>query len=56
MRALDQEIKEATNGKRSLDDVLRTLVDAHKPVTNAAFRAAAVALIGGPSQALAHCP
>jgi hypothetical protein len=56
MRALDQEIREATGGKRSLDQVMQTLVTAHKPVTNAAFRAAAVALIGGPATALANCP
>jgi hypothetical protein len=56
MRSLDQEIREATGGKQSLDQVLQTLVAAHKPVTNQAFRAAAVALIGGPATALAHCP
>ena len=56
MRALDQEIREATGDKRSLDDVLQTLVEAHAPVTNAAFRAAAVKLIGGPARSLANCP
>jgi hypothetical protein len=56
MRALDREIRTATHDKQSLDDVARTLADARRPVTNAAFRSAVVALIGGPATALAECP
>ena len=56
MHALDREIRAATHDKRSLDDIARTLVDARQPVTNATFRSTVVALIGGPSAALAECP
>jgi hypothetical protein len=56
MRALDREIRAATHDQKSLDDLVRTLTDAHAPVTNAAFRSAAVVLIGGPTTALAECP
>lgn len=56
MRALDREIRTATHDRRSLDDVARTLADARQPVTNAAFRSAAAALIGEPPAALVGCP
>ncbi len=56
MRALDAEIRTATHDHKSLDDLARTLTDAHTPVTNKAFRTAAVALIGAPAVALAGCP
>jgi predicted metalloprotease with PDZ domain len=56
MRALDREIRAATNGKASLDAVMQQLVDADEPVTNSQFRAAAAALIGGPVTTLADCP
>ena len=56
MRALDREIRAATHDRGSLDDLARSLTDAHEPVTNAAFRSAAVALIGAPSVSLAKCP
>jgi hypothetical protein len=56
MRALDQQIRAATQGKSSLDTVVAALVDAHRAVTNAAFRAAAVARVGAPPAALADCP
>lgn len=56
MRALDTEIRAATDDKKSLDDVVRTLVRADRSVTNADFRAAATALIGKPPKALAQCP
>ncbi len=56
MRALDREIRNATHDEKSLDDVARTLADAHRAVTNAALRSAARALIGAPPAALAECP
>ena len=56
MRALDREIRAATHDKQSLDDVARALAAAHQPVTNAGFRSAVVALMGGPATALAECP
>ncbi len=56
MHALDGEIRAATRDRKSLDDLARTLVQAHAPVTNKAFRASAIALIGGPATALAGCP
>jgi predicted metalloprotease with PDZ domain len=56
MRALDTEIRAATRGTASLDAVTQKLIDANEPVTNAAFRADAAALIGGPAAALADCP
>jgi len=56
MRALDQQIRSATQGKSSLDTLVAALVDARRPVTNAAFRAAAVTLVGAPAAALAECP
>ena len=56
MRALDLEIRGATHDKKSLDDLVRTLTAADKPVTNGAFRAGAVLLIGGPATALTECP
>lgn len=56
MRALDEEIRKGTDNLKSLDDVVRTLVNAHRPVTNAAFRAEASRLLGKPPRALAKCP
>ena len=56
MRALDKEIRAATGDKKSLDDIVRALVRAHRPVTNAEFRALATGLIGKPARALASCP
>jgi len=56
MRALDREIRAATHDGKSLDNLARTLSDAHAPVTNAGFRAAAAKLIGAAPKALAGCP
>ncbi len=56
MRALDREIRAATHEKKSLDDLARAMSEAHVPVSNSAFRAAAAALIGGAPKALAACP
>ena len=56
MRALDLEIRGATHDKKSLDDLVRALTAADTLVTNAAFRAGAVLLIGGPATALTECP
>jgi len=56
MRALDKEIRAATDDEKSLDDLVRTLVRANRSVTNADFRAAATELIGKPAKALAGCP
>ena len=56
MHALDREIRTATHDQKSLDDLARTMVAAHAPVTNAAFRAAAATLISGPATSLAQCP
>ena len=56
MRALDREIRAATHDAKSLDDLARSLVEAHAPVTNAGFREAATGLIGVAPKALAGCP
>lgn len=56
MRALDNEIRDATGNKKSLDDVVRALVHADRSVTNADFRAAVTGMIGNPARALASCP
>jgi predicted metalloprotease with PDZ domain len=56
MRALDQQIRAATQGKSSLDTLVATFAKVHRPVTNAAFQTAAAALIGAPAAALADCP
>lgn len=56
MRALDTEIRAATDDRKSLTDVVHALVSADRPVTNAAFRALATDLIGKSPRALADCP
>ena len=56
MHALDREIRAATHDGKSLDDLARTLSEAHVPVINAGFRAAAAKLIGAAPKALAGCP
>ena len=53
---LDREIRAATHDGKSLDDLARTLSEAHLPVTNAGFHAAAAKLIGAAPKALAGCP
>ena len=55
-RALDREIRAATHDGKSLDDLARSLSEAHAPVTNAGFRTAAAGLIGAAPKALAGCP
>lgn len=56
MRALDTEIRTASNNKASLDTLVQKLVHDNKTVTNSDFRAAAKELTGGPVRALASCP
>jgi hypothetical protein len=56
MRALDSEIRTATDDKESLDTVVQMLVRADKTITNADFREAASQLIEGPVRSLANCP
>ncbi len=56
MRALDREIRTATHDAKSLDDLTRELAATRENVTNARFRAAAKALIGGTPTALTGCP
>ena len=56
MRALDREIRAATHDAKSLDDLARSLAEAHAPVTNAGFREAATRLTGAAPKALAGCP
>ncbi|MEZ5504358.1 MAG: hypothetical protein R3E50_17485, partial [Halioglobus sp.] len=56
MRSLDSEIQAGTHEKSSLDTVVRMLVHANKPVTNADFRAAATQLLQEVPRALADCP
>jgi hypothetical protein len=56
MRALDKEIRAATDNEKSLDTLVQKFVRANKSVTNADFREAAEKIIGGPARALANCP
>lgn len=56
MRALDLEIRAATRATKTLDDLIRALSAAREPITNAAFRATARALVGAAPAALAGCP
>jgi hypothetical protein len=56
MRALDAEIRAATQDESSIDTLVQLVVEASTPITNAAFRASASELIGGPVKALAGCP
>lgn len=56
MSRLDNEIRSKTDGRSSLDTLVRKLVEADRNVTNAEFRTAAEALLGGPARALAECP
>jgi hypothetical protein len=56
MRALDSEIRAATDDKESLDTLVQMLVSANISITNADFREAASQLIEGPVRALADCP
>ncbi len=51
--ALDTEIREASGGKRNLDDVLRRLAGGHGRLDLAELRAAAAREIGEPSKTLA---
>lgn len=53
MRELDREILRETERKRSLDEVVRQLVEADERVDLEAFRATAEAVIGKPSKVLA---
>ena len=52
MRALDREIREASDGKRSLDDVARELTREGKPITAARFRELATATAGTPLRSM----
>jgi len=56
LRALDKEIRARSGNAFSLDTLARNLAQAHSPVTNADFRAAASALVKGPVRALSGCP
>lgn len=56
MRALDTEIRTATDGRKSLDTLVQNLMSADRSITNADFRAAASELVKGPVRALANCP
>ncbi len=56
MRALDAQIRAATDNQESLDALTLQLVRAGVPVTNAEFHARAEQLMGGPVAALADCP
>ena len=52
MRALDSEIRAATDGKESLDTLVQMLVSANISITNADFHETACQLIEGPVRAL----
>jgi hypothetical protein len=52
MRATDAEIREASGGKRNIDDVARELSRAHGPVTLALFQELAAEAAGRPVEAL----
>ncbi|CAA0108008.1 Uncharacterised protein [Halioglobus japonicus] len=47
LREIDAEIRESSDGERSLDDVVRQLSDEDKPITNKRFRELAMAAAGG---------
>jgi hypothetical protein len=48
LRAIDEEIRHASGGRGSLDDVVRQLADEGKPVTLARFRELATSAAGAP--------
>lgn len=52
MRELDREIHRRTGRSKSLDEVVRRLVDARKPVDPAGFRDAVEQVMGAPSELL----
>lgn len=52
MRALDTEIRQATRGKASLDDVARRLAEERGTITLARMQEAAEAVAGGPLRSL----
>jgi hypothetical protein len=56
MHELDKELRAATKDKVSLDALVKILVGADQPVTNADFQAAAKQLLKRPAKALAGCP
>jgi hypothetical protein len=56
MRALDTEIRAASNGKASIDTLVQKLMSNGRSVSNANFRAAATKLVKGPAKALVGCP
>lgn len=52
MSELDTEIRRASGGKRSLDDVTRLIIAARKRVSTETFKAAAAKVLGRPSKVL----
>jgi hypothetical protein len=56
MRALDNEIRTASNGKASLDTLVQSLAQTNQTITNAGFRSAAKQLTDGTVRALSNCP
>lgn len=47
LRAIDAEIRTSSDGKHSLDDVVRQLTEEGKPITNQRFRELAMSAAGG---------
>jgi len=56
LRRLDQEIRDRTRQRSSLDDVLRRLVETDRAVSETGLRVAVEDLIGGDSRVLADLP
>ncbi|HET6630012.1 MAG TPA: hypothetical protein VFG91_09580 [Woeseiaceae bacterium] len=56
LRKVDTEIRDATDGRSSLDAVLAELADLDQEITVARFRAIAAGIAGGPIEALANLP
>lgn len=56
LRDLDEEIRDRTKNKASLDTVVQNLMQESRTVSNAGFRAAAEKLVKGKVKALADCP
>ncbi len=56
MRALDEEIRERTDNRASLDTLVQNLLQKSRTVSNAGFRAEAEQLVKGEVKALSDCP
>ena len=52
LRAIDAEIRQASGGQRSLDDVARQLTNEGKPITNERFVVLATAAAGAPLRSM----